>query len=43
MDFIQALDCRVTVLNEGTVLAEGSLEAMKSHEKVIESYLGGEG
>ena len=40
MDFIQALDCRVTVLNEGTVLAEGSLEAMKSHEKVIESYLG---
>jgi urea transport system ATP-binding protein len=40
MEFIRALDCRVTVLNEGTVLAEGSLDAMQRDERVIESYLG---
>ncbi|MCB2102570.1 MAG: urea ABC transporter ATP-binding protein UrtD [Rhodobacterales bacterium] len=40
MAFIRALDCRVTVLNEGTVLAEGSLDAMQADERVIESYLG---
>jgi len=40
MEFIRALDCRVTVLNEGSVLAEGSLEAMQADERVIESYLG---
>ena len=40
MEFIRALDCRVTVLNEGTVLAEGSLAAMQADERVIESYLG---
>jgi urea transport system ATP-binding protein len=40
MAFIRALDCRVTVLNEGSVLAEGSLDAMQADERVIESYLG---
>lgn len=40
MEFIRALECRVTVLNEGTVLAEGSLEAMQADDRVIESYLG---
>jgi urea transport system ATP-binding protein len=40
MEFIRALDCRVTVLNEGSVLAEGSLAAMQADERVIESYLG---
>ena len=40
MEFIRALDCRVTVLNEGAVLAEGSLAAMQADERVIESYLG---
>ena len=40
MAFIRALDCRVTVLNEGRVLAEGSLEAIQKDERVIESYLG---
>ena len=40
MEFIRALDCRVTVLNEGTVLAEGSMDAVQSNERVIESYLG---
>lgn len=40
MEFIRALGCRVTVLCEGTVLAEGSLDAMQADERVIESYLG---
>ncbi|PPR21924.1 MAG: High-affinity branched-chain amino acid transport ATP-binding protein LivF [Alphaproteobacteria bacterium MarineAlpha10_Bin3] len=40
MSFIRALGCRVTVLNEGSVLAEGSLDAMQADERVIESYLG---
>jgi len=40
MEFIRSLDCRVTVLCEGGVLAEGSLAAMQADERVIESYLG---
>ena len=40
MDFIRALDCRVTVLHEGSVLAEGSLDAVQANERVVEVYLG---
>lgn len=40
MDFIKSLDSPVTVLHEGSVLAEGSLEAVQNNEKVIEVYLG---
>jgi urea transport system ATP-binding protein len=40
MDFIEALDCKVTVLNEGSVLAEGTLQEVKANEDVIEKYLG---
>jgi urea transport system ATP-binding protein len=40
MDFVRALDCRVTVLHEGSVLAEGSLDAVQNNERVIEVYLG---
>ena len=40
MDFIEALDCRVTVLHEGSVLAEGSLASVQQNQKVIEVYLG---
>ncbi|WP_370293812.1 urea ABC transporter ATP-binding protein UrtD [Thalassolituus sp.] len=40
MDFIEALDCKVTVLHEGRVLAEGSLETVKANQEVIEVYLG---
>ena len=40
MEFIKALDCRVTVLHEGHVLAEGSLEQVQNNEQVIEVYLG---
>jgi urea transport system ATP-binding protein len=40
MSFIRALDCKVTCLHEGAVLAEGSLDAVASNERVIEVYLG---
>lgn len=40
MDFIQALGVRVTVLHEGSVLAEGSLDAVQKNPRVIEVYLG---
>ena len=40
MDFIEALDCKVTVLHEGSVLAEGSLDSVQKNQEVIEVYLG---
>lgn len=40
MDFIRALDVRVTVLHEGSVLAEGSLDAIQNNQRVIDVYLG---
>ncbi len=40
MEFIRALDCHVTVLHEGSVLAEGSLESLQDNRDVIEVYLG---
>ncbi|MFT6152676.1 MAG: urea transport system ATP-binding protein [Crocinitomicaceae bacterium] len=40
MDFIAALECKVTVLHEGSVLAEGSLDTVQKNQKVIEVYLG---
>jgi urea transport system ATP-binding protein len=40
MEFVKSLNSRVTVLHEGSVLAEGSLEKIQNDEKVIEVYLG---
>ncbi len=40
MEFVRALDCRVTVLHEGAMLAEGSLEAVQRDARVIDVYLG---
>ena len=40
MEFVKALDCKVTVLHEGSVLAEGSLEKVSADQRVIEVYLG---
>ncbi|MEM6588434.1 MAG: urea ABC transporter ATP-binding protein UrtD [Pseudomonadota bacterium] len=40
MEFVRRLGCRVTVLHEGSVLAEGSIDHVTSDEKVIEVYLG---
>ena len=40
MAFIAQLGGRVTVLHEGSVLAEGTLEEMQADPRVIEVYLG---
>lgn len=40
MEFIRRLNCRVTVLHEGSVLAEGSLDHVTKNQQVIDVYLG---
>ena len=40
MEFVRRLNCRVTVLHEGSVLAEGSIDHVTQDERVIEVYLG---
>lgn len=40
MEFVRRLDCRVSVLHEGSVLAEGSIDHVTQNQKVIEVYLG---
>ena len=40
MEFVRALDCKVTVLHRGSVLAEGSLDHVSANPEVIEVYLG---
>jgi urea transport system ATP-binding protein len=40
MGFIKAISEKVTVLHEGAVLAEGTLEQVQADERVIEVYLG---
>jgi len=40
MAFVKALGGKVTVLHEGSVLAEGDLDAVQNDQRVIEVYLG---
>lgn len=40
MAFVEALNCRVTVLHQGAVLAEGSIEHVSANPQVVEVYLG---
>lgn len=40
MEFVRRLNCKVTVLHEGAVLAEGSLDHVTSNKDVIDVYLG---
>ncbi len=40
MDFVRRLNCKVTVLHEGSVLAEGSLDHVTANRAVIDVYLG---
>ena len=40
MEFVRRLDCKVTVLHEGSVLAEGSLDHVTQNQEVIDVYLG---
>ena len=40
MDFVARIAQRVTVLHEGSVLAEGSMQQIQQNEQVIEVFLG---
>ena len=40
MEFVRRLNCKVTVLHEGSVLAEGSLDHVTANQQVIDVYLG---
>jgi len=40
MEFVKAIAHRVTVLHQGKILKEGSMEAVQKDPKVIEVYLG---
>jgi urea transport system ATP-binding protein len=40
MAFVRSLGSKVTVLHEGSVLAEGSIDAVQNDARVIEVYLG---
>ena len=40
MEFIRRLDSNVSVLNQGTVLCEGTMETIQKDKRVIDVYLG---
>ncbi|CAH2599232.1 Urea ABC transporter, ATPase protein UrtD [Rhodovastum atsumiense] len=40
MDFVRALGVKVTVLHEGSVLSEGSIDHVSADPRVVEVYLG---
>jgi urea transport system ATP-binding protein len=40
MEFVRMLGVKVTVLHEGSVLAEGSIDEVSANERVVEVYLG---
>ena len=40
MDFVRKLDSKVTVLNEGKLLAEDNITSLTNDSRVIEAYLG---
>jgi urea transport system ATP-binding protein len=40
MEFVRSIARKVTVLHEGSVLAEGSIDEVQANPKVIEVYLG---
>ncbi len=40
MDFVRSIANKVTVLHQGSVLAEGTMDEVQNNQKVIEVYLG---
>jgi ABC-type branched-subunit amino acid transport system ATPase component len=41
LDLVMSISDTVVVMNEGTVLVEGSPAAVQSDQRVIDAYLGG--
>ena len=41
MEFVRSIAQRVTVLHEGSVLTEGTMDEVQNHPRVIQVYLGG--
>ncbi|GAB6039833.1 urea ABC transporter ATP-binding protein UrtD [Endothiovibrio diazotrophicus] len=42
MEFVRSIANKVTVLHQGSVLAEGSMDQVQSDPRVVEVYLGGD-
>ena len=40
MEFVRRLNCKVTVLHEGSVLAEGTMKDVQDDPEVVRVYLG---
>jgi urea transport system ATP-binding protein len=40
MTFVRELGVKVTVLHEGSVIAEGSIDQVSENDRVVEVYLG---
>ncbi len=40
MEFVRKIARRVTVLHQGSVLAEGSMDEVQANARVVEVYLG---
>ena len=40
MDFVRSIASDVTVLHQGSVLAEGTMDEVQANKKVVEVYLG---
>ncbi|MEO1994562.1 MAG: ATP-binding cassette domain-containing protein, partial [Planctomycetaceae bacterium] len=40
MEFVRLLNSHVTVLNEGRIMAQGSMQEIQQNPEVIEAYLG---
>ena len=40
MEFVKRIAHKVTVMHQGKVLAEGSMEKVQNDERVIDVYLG---
>jgi urea transport system ATP-binding protein len=41
MEFVRSIAKRVTVLHEGSVLTEGSMDEVQNDPRVVQVYLGG--
>jgi len=40
MDFVRSIANKVSVLHQGSILAEGTMDEVQNNQKVIEVYLG---